>query len=69
MQTKKPLSELSRGVLVFVTLAVLTAIEYFIGTHDSPAIFLWVIAIFKGSLVVVYFMHISRLSRSEGGHE
>jgi len=68
METKKT-SELRRGVLVFLALAVLTAVEYIIGTNEAPTIFLWVIAILKGALVLVYFMHITRLSSSEGGHE
>lgn len=68
METKKT-SELRRGVLVFLALAVLTAVEYIIGTNEAPTIFLWVIAILKGALVLVYFMHITRLSGSQGGHE
>ncbi len=69
MDKKKPVSELRRGVMVFLALAILTAVEYVIGTNEAPAIFLWVIAILKGALVLVYFMHITRLSGSEGGHE
>ncbi|MFA5836890.1 MAG: cytochrome C oxidase subunit IV family protein [Bellilinea sp.] len=69
MDKKKPVSELRRGVMVFLALAVLTAVEYAIGTNEAPPIFLWVIAILKGALVLVYFMHITRLSGSEGGHE
>ncbi|MRR29628.1 hypothetical protein EG834_04735 [bacterium] len=67
METKKT-SELRRGLLVFLALAVLTAVEYVIGTNEAPTIFLWVIAILKAALVLVYFMHITRLSGSEGGH-
>lgn len=66
MEKKKVISELQRGVIVFLALAVLTAIEYFLGTHEAPSIFLWIIAILKGALVLVYFMHITRLSGSEG---
>lgn len=61
--------ELRRGVLVFVFLAVLTAIEYFIGTHELPVILLWVIALLKAGLVIWYFMHLKRAFREEGGHE
>ncbi len=68
METKKSLSELRRGVYVFLALAVLTAVEYLLGTNEVAAIFLWIIAIFKGTLVAVYFMHITRLSGSEGSH-
>ncbi len=69
MDKNKPMSELRRGVMVFLALAILTTVEYVIGTNEAPTIFLWVIAIFKGALVLVYFMHIARLSGSEGGHE
>jgi len=68
MENKKPVSELRRGVMVFLALAVLTAIEYIIGTQELPSIFLWILAVLKGALVLVYFMHITRLSNSEGGH-
>lgn len=68
MEKKKTISELQRGVYVFLVLAVLTAIEYFLGTHEAPSIFLWIIAILKGAMVLVYFMHITRLSGSEGDH-
>lgn len=68
MENKKSLSELRRGVYVFLALAVLTAVEYLLGTNEVPSIFLWIIAILKGALVVVYFMHITRLTNSEGGH-
>lgn len=69
MNQKKPVSELLRGVYVFAALAVLTALEYWLGTSEAPAIFLWVIAILKAALVVIYFMHIGRLFSAEGGHE
>lgn len=60
------MSELRRGVYVFIALAVLTAIEYILGTNEVPSIFLWMIAILKSALVLVYFMHISRVFGAEG---
>jgi cytochrome c oxidase subunit 4 len=60
------MSELRRGVYVFIALAVLTAIEYILGTNEVPSIFLWMIAILKSALVLVYFMHISRIFGAEG---
>ncbi len=68
METKKTLNELQRGIAVFAALAALTALEYFIGTHEAPSIFLWAIAIIKAVLVIVYFMHINRLAGTEGDH-
>jgi cytochrome c oxidase subunit IV len=60
--------DLHRGVLVFIGLAVLTAIEYLIGTHGAPTIFLWLIALVKGGLVIWFFMHLKRALSDEGGH-
>jgi uncharacterized membrane protein YagU involved in acid resistance len=59
--------ELRRGVIVFIALAVLTGIEYVIGTQEAPRIFLWMIAMMKGGLVIWFFMHIKRIF-GEGGH-
>ena len=69
MEQKKPISELRRGVYVFAALAALTALEYWLGISQAAAIFLWVIAILKAALVVVYFMHISRLFGAQGDHQ
>jgi cytochrome c oxidase subunit 4 len=66
MQDDKKSIELRRGVLVFAGLAVLTAIEYWIGVIEAPVIFLWAIAIIKAALVLIYFMHVSRVFRPEG---
>ena len=50
---------------VFVALAVLTAIEYIIGLYFPSAVFLFIIALVKGSLVVYFFMHVYRLWRED----
>ncbi len=66
------ISPLKRGVVVFVILAVLTAIEYYLGTNEVPAILLWAVAIIKMLLVLQFFMHISRVikpNEGEGGHK
>jgi hypothetical protein len=60
--------ELTRGVVVFLALAVLTALEYFFAVSLTPAVLLWIIALVKAGLVLWFFMHIFRLSGSEGGH-
>ncbi len=59
--------ELRRGVMVFIALAVLTAIEYFIATHAAPRAFLWLIALIKAGLVLWFFMHLKR-AFTEGEH-
>lgn len=60
--------ELYTGIGVFVALAVLTVIEYFLGVSHAPAIFLWAIALLKGGLVVWFFMHVKRFVIEEGAH-
>ena len=67
MDTKK--SQLLRqGLLVFVALAVITAVEYFVGTNGAflPAMVL--MALVKAGLVVWYYMHIRHVF-SGGGEE
>jgi cytochrome c oxidase subunit 4 len=57
-----------RGIIVAVVLAVLTVVEYFIGTGEilnGSLIVLAVIALVKAGLIVQYFMHISRLWTDE----
>jgi len=63
----KKLDSLKRGIVVFLLLAVLTAIEYFLGVNDVPQFLLWLIAIAKLVLVLHYFMHFLRLFRKDEG--
>lgn len=64
------LSPLKRGIAVFVLLAVLTAIEYFLGINKVPAILLWAVALIKMLLVLQFFMHINRvINPKKGDHE
>jgi len=59
-QDKK--SMLSQGVFIFVYLAVLTALEFFVAiTFDSVPL-LVVIALVKAVLVLYYYMHIYQLN-------
>jgi hypothetical protein len=60
--------ELAQGIGVFAVLAVLTAIEYFLGTGGAPSVLLWIIALMKLGLVLWYFMHVKRAFSDEGGH-
>lgn len=57
---------LSAGVAI--ALAVLTIIEYFVALAVSSPIVLFLIALVKAYLVVVFFMHVSRLWKPEGEH-
>lgn len=49
------------GRSVFVALAVLTVAEYVIAVSISAVPLLLVLALAKGWLIVVYFMHIGQL--------
>ena len=63
-------SPLRRGVYIFILLAILTAIEYYLGISNVPSILLWAVAIIKMLLVLQFFMHINKvLNPDKGGHE
>ena len=60
---------LRQGVFVFITLAVLTAAEYWIGVSTDKAALIFVLFLIKATLVINFYMHVSRLfSPEEGGH-
>lgn len=59
---------LKRGVIVFIFLAALTAIEYVLGSSGSPSFLLWLVALLKGGLVLWFFMHLPRVFNLDGGH-
>lgn len=67
------MNALTRGVVIFVILAVLTVVEYFLGILENPSVFilLWLIALVKAGLVLWFFMHLPRVfnPKDEGGHE
>jgi hypothetical protein len=60
--------ELAQGIGVFVVLAFLTLIEYFLGVSAAPSILIWLLLLMKAAVVVWYFMHVKRAFRDEGGH-
>ncbi|KPL84445.1 hypothetical protein SE15_04895 [Thermanaerothrix daxensis] len=65
---KKSTSEIRRGVYVFIFLAVLTVLEYYVGTHEGPAVILWAIALLKAAVVIQFYMHLMRVFRSREEH-
>ena len=68
MDNKKS-TALLQGVFVFIALAVLTAVEYWVGVSTDLVGVLFALLLIKAALVVYFFMHISRLFTSEeGGH-
>jgi len=69
MEQRIETNELLRGVRVFIGLAVLTVVEFILGAQGAASVFLWIVALLKAGLVLVYFMHIGRLFRTEGEPE
>lgn len=52
---------LRQGLVVFIFLAFLTLVEYFIAITNQQLLLLTVVALIKGGLVMYYYMHISKL--------
>ncbi len=53
---------------VFLALAILTGIEYFVSQVSSSATIMMLLGLVKAYAVVYYFMHINRLWTQDGGH-
>jgi cytochrome c oxidase subunit 3 len=53
---------LSQGVFIFVYLAVLTALEFFVAVTFNSVPLLVVVALVKAALVVYYYMHVYKLN-------
>ena len=62
-------SMLSQGVFIFVYLAVLTALEFFVALSFDSVPVLVVIALVKAGLVVYYYMHVYQLNAENEGDE
>jgi caa(3)-type oxidase subunit IV len=60
--TQDKSSAYAQGVLIFVYLAVLTALEYFVAITFSAVPILVLIAVIKAALVMYYYMHIYKLN-------
>lgn len=58
-------SALIQGVVIFVYLAVLTGIEYFIAVAFEAVPLLVVVAVIKAALVMYYYMHIYKLNQDD----
>lgn len=52
---------LLQGVNVFIVLAVLTAIEFFIAITNASLLLISIVAILKAGLVLYYYMHVYHL--------
>ena len=60
--TQDKSSALGQGVVIFVYLAVLTVLEYFVAVSFSAVSILILVAVIKLALVMYYFMHIYKLN-------
>jgi cytochrome c oxidase subunit 3 len=63
--TQDKSSALAQGATIFVFLAVLTGLEYFVAIAIASVVMLAVIALIKAGLVVYYYMHIYKLNQEE----
>ena len=52
-------------LLVFLALAVLTAVEFVVSRQFNSTVILVLIALIKSGLIVNFFMHVYRLWREE----
>ena len=55
-------SMLGQGILIFIYLAILTGLEFFIAISFDSVPLLLVVAIVKAALVVYYYMHVYKLN-------
>lgn len=60
------ISAFRQGLVIFVYLAVLTALEFFVAVTFESVSLLVVIAAVKAGLVMYYYMHIYRLNEESG---
>lgn len=67
--TQDKSSALGQGVVIFVYLAVLTILEYFVAVSFNATSLLVVVAVIKAALVMYYYMHIYKLNEESTGDE
>lgn len=64
MEDKKT-AALRIGTYVFVALAVLTIVEYFVSVSLGSTVLLLILALLKAAAIVYFFMHVTRLWQEE----
>ena len=67
--THEKSSMLSQGVFIFVYLAVLTGLEFFVAISFGSVPLLVVVALIKAAMVVYYYMHIYKLNLEQESDE
>ncbi len=68
MTHEKHSPSLNQGVVVFILLAFLTLVEFFIAITNQSLLLLAIVALTKGGMVLYYYMHIYKLG-AEDEHE
>lgn len=68
-QTHNKQSMLGQGILIFIYLAVLTLLEFFVAISFNSVPLLLVVALVKAVLVVYYYMHVYQLGADSGEDE
>lgn len=66
MEHNNKSSVLLRGLVIFIFLAVLTALEFFVAIAIGDVTLLIVLALVKMGLVIYYYMHIYKLNEESG---
>ncbi len=60
---------LFQGLVIFVALAFLTAVEFFIAITNASILLLTLVALIKAGLVLYYYMHIGKLAEEDDEHD
>jgi cytochrome c oxidase subunit 4 len=61
----KKTAALRIGTYVFIALAVLTIVEYFVSVSLGSTVLLLILALLKAAAIVYFFMHVTRLWKEE----
>src|SRR5687768_17650942 len=62
-------SMLGQGIVIFVYLAILTGLEFFVAVSFNSIPLLVVVALVKAALVLYYYMHVYQLNADHEGDE
>jgi cytochrome c oxidase subunit 3 len=68
-KTSDKKSAFQLGFSIFLLLAFFTAAEYFVAVSFASTFLLTVLALAKAGLVVYFYMHITKLAKSEDGED
>jgi cytochrome c oxidase subunit 3 len=69
IHTQDKNSMLGQGMLIFIYLAVLTGLEFFVAITFRSVPILVVVALIKAALVLYYYMHVHELNADSSGED